>query len=414
MTVRIPWRAWYGDQELEIRTPSSWQVRAYWPDDAPDIGDEGIEQAFAAPIGTGAIAELARDKRRVAIAVDDISRPAPAARLMPIVMRELKAAGVDLDDVVVVLGTGTHAPMLKEAVLKKLGREAAERLDVHSNTPYANAVDLGTSKRGTPVRVNRFFAEADCRIGVGSITPHGGPGFGGGAKVVIPGVAGIETIASMHEPGRIRTGLLRVEGNELRDEIEHMVRDHVGLDCIVNAVINSRREIAGLFVGDMVAAHRAGVALARQVYATDMPEEPVDIVFTNAYPKDTDFLQSGMGLNVLNSTPRPIAKEDGTVVLITASPEGRGYHGLYGPGMVYDRLRDALGKRHDPAFRGTRLVYYAPPVTVSDVRSNALFRDWDALIADLRERHGAHATAAIFPCGAIQLARESVSWGKTT
>jgi nickel-dependent lactate racemase len=345
----------------------------------------------------------------VAIAVDDISRPCPAARLMPHLMQELEAAGVDLDNVKVVLGIGTHAAMHKQAILKKLGREAVERLDVHNSTPYGNTVDLGTSKRGTPVRINRFYAEAELKIGVGSITPHGGPGFGGGAKVVIPGVASIETVSSMHEPGRIKTRLIDVDNNELRDEIEHMVRDRVGLDCIANAVINSRREIAGVFVGDMVAAHRAGVARAKQVYATDMPPEPVDIVITSAYPKDTDFLQAGMGLNVLASSPRPVIKPGGTVVLVSASPEGRGFHGLYGPGMMYDRASGHPGDRQDRSFRGTPLVYYAPDITPADARCNAVYREWDALIAHLQERHGDRATVAVFPCGAIQLAAESVA-----
>jgi len=226
-------------------------------------------------------------------------------------------------------------------------------------------------------------------------------------------VASIETIASMHRPGRLETALIEVDHNELRDEIEQMVRDQVGLDCVVNAVGNPRREIVGLFVGDMIAAHRAGVALARKVYATEMPTEPVDIVFTNAYPKDTDFLQAGLGLNVLASTPRRVVKENGTVVLITASPEGRGFHGLYGPGMMYDRLRDAPGGRSDPDFRGTQMVYYSPGITAADARSNAVYHEWDALIAFLQKQHGDHATAAVFPCGCIQLARESVEGSLT-
>jgi nickel-dependent lactate racemase len=407
--IRIPWRAWYGDEWLEIRTPASWQVQAYWPADGPDIGPEGIETAFDQAIGTQPIEELACGKRTVAIAVDDISRPCPAARLMPLLMKKLETAGVDLDDVKVILGIGTHAPMHKAAIVKKLGREAAERLDVHNSSPYGNTVELGTSRRGTPVRINRFYAEAELKLGVGSITPHGGPGFGGGAKVIIPGVASIETVSSMHEPGRLKTGLIDVENNELRDEIEHMVRDHVGLDFVANVVVNSRREIAGLFVGDMVAAHRAGVAHAKQVYATEIPSEPVDIVITNAYPKDTDFLQAGMGLNVLVSSPRPVVKPQGTVVLVSANPEGRGYHGLYGPGMMYDRALGHPGERHDRAFRGTPLVYYAPDITPADARCNALYREWDALIAHLQERHGDQATVAVFPCGAIQLAAESVA-----
>lgn len=407
MNIDVPWRAWYGDQELRLEFPSLWQVASYPPADAPDIGAAGIEAAFERPIGTPPLAELARGARRVAIAVDDVSRPAPAARLMPILMRQLERAGVDLDNTRVVMAVGTHAPMGKGTIVKKLGAPAAGRLDVHNSFPYDNLAELGVSERGTPVHICRFFAQADLKIGVGSITPHGGPGFGGGAKVVVPGVAGIETIAAIHRPGRFKTGLGKVEGNELRADIEQMVRDRVGLDLIVNVVVNSRREVAGLFVGDMILAHRAGVELARKVYATAMPREPVDIAICNAYPKDTDFLQNAMALNVLASSPKPVLKEGGTVVIITASPEGRGYHGLYGPGMRYDPLRGGKPVRFAlPGVRDVSLVYFSPNLSPADVRGATLFREWSELVRHLQGRYGHQATVAVFPCSSIQLAGE--------
>jgi len=407
-TIRIPWRAWYGDDWLELSFPPSWYVRAYWPADASDIGPMGIERALDAPIDAPPIEEMVRGKRWVSIAVDDISRPAPAARIMPSLMRRLERAGVDLDRVRVVLGTGTHRPMVKEDIIKKIGRAAADRLDVYNNHPYDNVVDLGSSDRGTPVHVCRFFAEADLKIGVGSITPHGNPGFGGGAKVVIPGVAGIDTIASIHQPSRLQSALIEVEHNEFRTEIEHIARDKVGLDYIINVVTNSHREIAGLFVGDMVSAHRAGVRLARQVYATEMPAEPVDIAICNAYPKDTDFLQSGMALNVLRSSPRPVVKEGGMIVIITASPEGRGYHGLFGPGMRYDLRCGDTERRASPTPWDARIVYFSPWLTSADVGGDAVFRRWDDLIEHLAARYGDEVIVAVFPCGSIQLARETV------
>lgn len=410
-TVEIPWRAWYGDELLELSFSQSWHVKTCWPNDGPDIGQAGIEEAFENPIGTPTIGELARGKGRVSIAVDDISRPAPAARLLPSLMRRLEAAGVNLDRVLVVLATGTHRPMVRADIVKKIGQVVADRLDVHNNHPYDNVVNLGVSDRGTPVRVSRFFAEADLKLSVGCITPHGGPGFGGGAKTVIPGVAGIETVVSIHEPGRLKTGLADVEHNELRDEIEQMVRDRVGLDCIINVVVNSHREVAGLFVGDMIHAHRSGVQLARRVCATEVPIEPVDVAICNAYPKDTDFLQSGMALNVLASSPRPVVREDGTIVIVTASPEGPGYHGLYGPGMRYDPLRQDLRER-PPAIRrssgSTRRVVFSPSLSAADVRSQVSFRRWDDLVRYLTKQHGDDATVLVFPCGSIQLASESV------
>ena len=406
--VRIPWRVWYGDEWLDLDFPASWQGQTCWPVRAPDIGEKGIEEALDHPIGTPPLEELARGKRWVSIAVDDISRPTPAAQLMPALMRRLEKAGVDLDRVRVVMGIGTHRPMVQADIVKKIGPLAADRLEVYNNHPYDNTVDLGTSARGTPIRICRFFAESDLKIGVGSITPHGAPGFGGGVKVVIPGVAGIETITAIHKPGRLKTAFIDVDNNEFRAEIEQMVTEKVGLDCIVDAIPNFRRQIAGLFVGDAIRAHRAGVQFGRQVYATDMPAEAVDIAVCNAYPKDTDAHQKAHGLHVLRSSPRPVVKESGTIVIVSASPEGHGYHGIYGPGMRYDmwrRRKEGRGR----AMWGAPVISFAPGLTAADARREPIFRRWEEVMKHLLGRYGDQATVAVFPCGSIQLARESVA-----
>jgi lactate racemase len=413
MNITVPWHAWYGDEELELTFPDGWRGRAYWPADGAEMSDDAIANAFDQPIGSPTIEELARAKCArgrctVAIAVDDISRPTPAARLMPVLMRRLEAGGIDLDDVTVVLGVGMHRLMTKEEMLKKLGPVACDRLDVHNSFPYDNLADLGVSDRGTPIKVSRHFADADLKIGVGSITPHGGPGFGGGAKVVIPGVSSFETVASMHKPGRLKTGLLNVDDNELRADVEDMAAK-IGLDAIVNVVVTARRAIAGVFVGDFVKAHRAGVVQARRVYATPIPSEPVDVVICNAYPKDTDFLQAGLSLNPLQSASlvgRQLVKATGTVVILTASPEGRGYHALYSPGMTYSR-RNGSWREHPPEHQGNPILYVSPHITPQDARSTLTFRRWEDASRYLDERYK-DPTFAVFPCGALQVAEESV------
>lgn len=80
--VRMPWNAWYGDEEIALTFPQEWEVRVVPMRDAPDIGDEAIEEAFRSPIGTPTIREIARGRRDAIIAVDDITRPTPAARIL--------------------------------------------------------------------------------------------------------------------------------------------------------------------------------------------------------------------------------------------------------------------------------------------------------------------------------------------
>jgi nickel-dependent lactate racemase len=421
MRLPIPWHAWYGDHDLELEFPEGWDARVYWPDDAPEISDAQLDAAFDAPIGTPSIEELARKTvaaggRTVAIAVDDISRPTPAARVMPILMQRLEAGGIDLDNVRVVMGVGMHRLMVKEEMVKKLGAEAAARLDIHNSYPFQNLSDFGISDRGTPIRICRHFGEADLKLGVGCIAPHGGPGFGGGGKIVFPGVASFETVSAMHRPGRLATGLLNVDRNELRADIEDMA-SKVGLAAVVNVVMTSRRGIAGAFVGHYIAAHRAGVGLAKTVYATELPEQPVDIAVCNAYPKDTDFLQAGLGLNILSTATLvpgrgPVVKPDGTIVIVTASPEGRGHHALYSPGMVYGR-RTGEWRGNQPTWVGRPIVYYSPNVTAQDARNEATFQVWAQVVDYLAERYR-DPSVAVFPCGALQIAAESLAWASPT
>jgi nickel-dependent lactate racemase len=389
----MPWRAWYGDEELELALPDAWTVSEHWPAGGPAIDDAAIDRALDQPVGAPTLEELVRGKKTAAFALEDISRPCDSARIFPLLLRRLEAGGIKRENVSVVFSVGTHRAMVKGDFIKKVGQDAADTLAVHNSFPYANLVDLGKTRRGTPVHINRYFAEADVKIGVGTITPHGGPGLGGGAKIVVPGVAGFETIKSIHQPGRLSQGINRIEGNELREEVEEIALEHLGLDWIANALIGPHREILALYAGHVVKAHRAGVEPARRAYATRMPTDPVDVVITNAYPKDTEWYQCGNALNVIRSCEREVLRRDGTTVIITASPEGRGNHGLYGLDMPY----------YNPRPSGEANVIFSPNLTRLDTRNDYTLNTTEQLVAHLEKRHGPSPRVAVFPCGSIQL-----------
>jgi nickel-dependent lactate racemase len=401
--IRIPWGAWFGDEEKELTFPSEWEARLFPPRDAPEIGDEAIRQAFARPYGTPPLRELARGRQDAVIVVDDLSRPTPAARLLPIILDELAAGGIGHESVRVIMGIAAHRPLMREDCIKKLGREMVDLLEVKNHNVFENVAYLGKTSRGTPVYLNRDFLAADLKICLGSINPHGGPGFGGGAKLVLPGVAGIESLYQNHRGDNgLKGGLNNVETNDRRTDMEEAAR--IGkLDAIINVVVNSRRGIAGLFVGDVVEAHRAGVALAREVFATPVPEG-WDVGIFNAYPKDNEFVQAGMAFNIWGGAKTPIVREEGTVVLCSAASEGVGYHALHGPGMRLPGTGNMAGR-----FVDRRMVIFSPGINRRDLSpatrdAVTLCRAWEEVIAALRDWHGAGTRVAVFPCSAIQLA----------
>ncbi|GAC1396858.1 MAG: hypothetical protein NVSMB65_15990 [Chloroflexota bacterium] len=401
--VSIPWGAWYGDTEHLLTFPEGWRVTVCPMQDAGDAGAAAITDALRRPIGIPSLRELAARRRSAAVVVDDLARPTPAYRLLPILLARIEEGGVPPEKIRLIVGTAARRALVSDDLFKKLGRDVMDRYEILNHQPYENLEDMGTSSRGTPIRVNRSFLDADLRIAVGCIMPQVGIGFGGGAEDIMPGIVGTDTQAWMHEKVGPVASPGDLENSEQRADTEEIV-ERIGLDLVVDIVPTSKRGIAGAFAGDPVEAHRAGVALARHVFATPLPDDLVDIVVTNAYPRDTDFLQADAALTILESAWRMgnrVLRPGGTTVITTASSEGRGFHALFGSGgrfytprsepVPFDRMHSA-----GP-------VYYVPALNPRDADGLPVWTSWDGLLAELGTLHGYRPRVAIFPVGALQL-----------
>ncbi len=398
-TIRIPWGIWYENSSYELTFPDSWEVRVAAMKGGPDIGDAGLRRALAAPYGAPPLRELARGRRDAVILVDDLSRPTPAYRLLPYLLEELAIGGLDESRVCLIAATGMHRPLGRQEWIKKIGAELTARLDIRSHNPCENLEFLGTSSLGMPIRVNRDFWQADLKIAAGMIMPRGTL-FGGGSKMVLPGVCGWETVHANHNtcPGDLFVAHTQ--------EVGRMA----GLEYIVNPLLNGELGIMGLVAGEPIQAYARGVELARALYATEVPEQ-MDIIVCNAWPKDNDAHQVSLARVPLFGTRRPALREGGTVVTVSACSEGAGYHLVMGPGTLFrQRTRAAVGA----AMTGgnarelqARNILLAPGVNAREVallyEEQYLFcSTWAEVRAALEERYGVGSRVCVFPCGALQ------------
>ncbi|MBW2147537.1 MAG: nickel-dependent lactate racemase [Deltaproteobacteria bacterium] len=410
-SAMIPWGAWRGNKNLSMNFPKNWKLHVASMADVKDISRADIKRAFANPIGHETIRKLAEGKKTAAIAVDDLTRPTQAYRFMPFIIDELKKGGIGEDGIIILMAIGCHRPLMKMDQEKKLGKKVANRFPVINHHPYENIVNVGATSRGTPVQINRHFIEADLKIGVGFITPHPSAGFGGGGKIVIPGLGSIDTIEKNHRPAFMEkiggTGFSQgydLNKNELRRDMEEGAR-MAGLDVIVNSVGTSDGRTAGVFIGDLVKAHRAAVELARKVYITDAPSE-VDIGIFNAFPEDTELVQAQKALNVwTGNMNRRIVREGGKVVITTASSDGLGFHSLADPGM---RMYRPAAHRKSVAeiFKGRKVLMFSPNCSPSDLytrypRSVMIRNKWEDILEELKDGDSGQ-TVAIFPNGSLQ------------
>jgi nickel-dependent lactate racemase len=356
---------------------------------------------------------MARGRKRVVILFDDLTRPAPTWKILPFVLEELQAAGIADDQIRFVGAFANHAAMCLEDFAKKLGTDAVRRFRIYNHNPYEHLVDLGKTTRGTPVLINREVMACDLKIGIGGLIPHLGAGFGGGAKLVLPGVAGMASADHNHRviggiggdrstEKKFRLG--NIEGNEIREDIEEAVR-MVGLDMKVDVLVNNRREVIGVFAGDFIAQHRAGVERAKKLYATPLATD-CDIVVTNAYPIENQVIKGIWPANLS-------LKDGGRVVVVVQSMEGQALHYLAG------RFGTAYGGKMWGAPQGllvpkaeqllvcsaylsrTDLDAYGPPDKVVPCAT------WGEALIHLMAAYPQKAKVAVYPYAAIQCPEEA-------
>ena len=323
MKVRVAFHR----EGAEIDLPDSWRPTVLEPRFAGASGsaDDALRESLAKPIGTPPLAELASGKRSAAIAVCDITRPAPNRVVLPHVTGVLEQAGVPRDSIRILIATGLHREATPAELAEIVGPDmlARYRVDSHNARIEDSHARLGRTAGGTEVLVDRRFIDADLHVTLGFIEPHLMLGFSGGRKLVAPGLAGEQTIKRLHSPLFMRDPQV-IEGsypdNPLHRELLEIAR-MARHDFIVDVALTQDRRIARVFAGSAVDAHTVGVAFVRQSTLAPVPE-PVDAVITTGggYPLDLTYYQCIKGITAASH----ILKPGGKMLLLSACREGVG------------------------------------------------------------------------------------------
>jgi nickel-dependent lactate racemase len=323
MRVRLE----YGRAGLEVELPDANVVGVLKLKPAPAIPNPpaAVAEALANPIGAKSLVELARGRRDACIVVCDVTRPVPNTILLPPILDALESGGLTRDRVTILIATGTHRPNHGAELDSMLGREIAStcRIVNHVCTDSDSQKCLGVSPNGVPVALNRTYCDADLKLSVGLIEPHFMAGFSGGRKLIMPGIAALETVQAWHSPRFLEhpnatSGV--VDGNPVHEEslaIAKMARP----DMIMDVTLDEQNRITGVFAGDLEAAWLAGVAFAQEHVRASVPE-PVDIVVTTCAgaPLDATFYQAVKGM----VGALPIVKPGGSIVIASECAEGVG------------------------------------------------------------------------------------------
>jgi nickel-dependent lactate racemase len=320
----------YGKTEICARVPTRNFLGSIEPKEKSPVPDgrAEVERALREPISSRRLGEIVKPESKVAVVVDDATRPSSSHIMVPPLLNELTSAGVKDENVVVVFGCGTHRPVRQEETVMLLGEEVAGRVKTISHDCRAqDLIHIGTTqKHGTKVYLNRTFVEADARILTGDVCYHYYAGYGGGRKSVLPGVSGEETIKHNHSmilEANAKTGVL--EGNPVHEDMIEAAR-MAKVDFILNVVTNSKGEIVKALAGDMEQAFLNGVKAVDETYRVTVDRRAdIVVVSSGGTPADLNLFQAYKSVD----SALGVVKRGGVIVLIAECPEGHGNQVFY-------------------------------------------------------------------------------------
>jgi nickel-dependent lactate racemase len=381
-----------------------------------------LNQALDYPVAGPSLRQLATGKKTAAISLCDITRPVPNSITLSPLLKRLHEVGIPIEGVSILIATGLHRAATDAEIRVIVGADIASRYRVlnHDATQIIEHRWLGSTANGTPVYVDERFMQADLHITLGFIEQHLMLGFSGGRKLIAPGVAGQETIKVIHSPRFMREPNA-TEGhttdNPLHAELLEIAR-MARHDFMLDVTLNRERKISGVFAGEPVTAHAAGVQFLKDTSIEVVPFA-ADLVITSAagYPLDLTFYQTIKGI----TAAQHIAKPGGRILVIGECSEGIGspefarkLHAYTGHHDYLNEIRDSkvetdqwqleklalVGLKHE-------LFFYTPGVSKPQVGilGEHLYSNLIAAIDAATTGLPAEARIAVIPEGPYVYAR---------
>jgi nickel-dependent lactate racemase len=313
----------YGNRRVPLTLPEGATVLTI-REPAPTVTPAG----FAADLDPALAAGEFRG-RRVAVVVADKTRLCGYDRYLPVLLERLAAVGVNADAISLLIAYGTH-PRQNDAESRSAYGEVFDRCRFvhHDCTDDTLFRELGRTRRGTPVRIRRDLLAADRRITFGAISHHYFAGFGGGRKLLFPGLGHREAIYRNHalfldpQTRALAAGCRpgRLDGNPLAEDLAE-IEAHCPADLAIHGILDSHGDLCRLLVGQREDDFRRACALHGENCAVAGPDA-ADLVVASCggFPKDINFIQAHKAVH----NAAAFVRDGGTLIVFAQCRDGIG------------------------------------------------------------------------------------------
>ncbi len=402
---KLPNLQWDGPEDLEISLPDTWDVdvcniAGY---NRPALSDEQINTVVRNPIGMSPLREMAKGKENVVILFDDLTRGTKPANIVPHILAELAEAGIPDENIRFICAAGAHAPLDRMSLVKKLGEDVVRQYAVYNHNAFDSCMHVGTTSYGTEVYVNAEYMQCDLKIAVASMVPHPFAVFGGGGKIILPGICSMETMMANHSIPMGGDERSNWEINTRRLDMEEAAA-LAGLDMLFEGILNGWGQTSSLYAGALDVVRDAAIQEAKEHYLAKRVKD-MDIIILNAYVKASE---SGTAMRIAQGAT---AAQNADVVMIGNPTEGPVLHYLMGNWGKFTAeqyrkyklpIRGNLVPQKNTKKSPYRTINFSQyPVGVSKARGGTILDNWQDVLKLLVEAHPRKAKVALYPNATI-------------
>ena len=285
-----------------------------------------IQRALENPVNTPPLSNKAKSCSNACILICDITRPVPNQLILPKIVSILLQSGIPRENIEILIATGLHRPNEGEELRQLIGDDwilKNIKISNHFAKKNEDHVFVGTTSKGTAVKIDRRFVEADLKIVTGLVEPHFMAGYSGGRKVIAPGVAHQDTITTFHNHkfmSNPNADSCILNGNPLHEEQLEIV-SMLGEIMCVNTVLDEDRNLSFVNYGEIIDSHMEAVTFAKHYLSVPVDRKFNTLVTSAAgYPLDASYYQTVKGMVV----PYQILEPGGDLIIVSECAEGIG------------------------------------------------------------------------------------------
>lgn len=285
------------------------------PNETEASGDPAglVRDATARPKAVAPLSSFLSGTGKTLVIINDATRPTPTRVVLDAIGDDLERAKATF-----IIATGAHRAPTEDEYKQILGPHydaLRSRCVAHNARDASRIVDLGRTRNGTPILLNKAVFEADRIIIVGSVEPHYFAGYTGGRKAFLPGVAGYATIEANHKLALSpRAVSLALDDNPVSQDMDDALNLIQKPVFSIMTVLDKDQALVACEAGDIRASFKAAVEKANAIFAVRIKGKADIVISVARFPMDIDLYQSQKAID--NGS---LATADGGILILVAS-----------------------------------------------------------------------------------------------